>query len=67
MIKKNCPVREDGRKINIQINHGSQKDYKMVAKRTLYIEFVKHRIKEAENKYKKYKNTLTSIMRICTK
>ncbi len=32
-------------------------------KNVLYKEFIKHRTKEAENKYKKYKNKLTSIMR----
>ena len=34
---------------DISIVCGSQKDYKM--KNTLYKEFIKHRTKEAENKY----------------
>lgn len=32
-------------------------------KNTLYREFIKHRSKEAENKYKKNKNKLINIMR----
>ena len=36
-------------------------------KNTLYKEFIKLRTKDAENKYKKYKNKLTNIMRISKK
>ncbi len=36
-------------------------------KNTLYREFIKYRTTEAENKYKKYKNKLTNIMRTCKK
>lgn len=36
-------------------------------KNILYKEFLKHRTIEMENKYKKYKNKLINIMRICKK
>lgn len=36
-------------------------------KNILYKQFLKDRIKEKENKYKKYKNKLTNIMRHCKK
>lgn len=36
-------------------------------KNTLYREFIMNRSIEAENKYKKYKNKLTSILRLCKK
>ncbi len=32
-----------------------------------YREFIKQRTKEAFNKYKKYKNKLTSILQVCRK
>ena len=69
LYDKNCPVREDRRKNKHKndpwISKGLQNACKK--KNTLYREFVKHRTKEAENKYKKYKNKLTSIIRICKK
>ena len=69
LYDKNCPVREDSRKNKHKndpwISKGLQNACKK--KNTLYREFVKHRTKEAENKYKKYKNKLTSIIRICKK
>lgn len=34
-------------------------------KKTLYREFIKHRTIAAKPKYKRYKNKLTNIMRIC--
>ena len=61
---KNCLVRKDSRKDRNKnkpwISKGSHNACK---KNTLYKERVQHRTKETENKYK-YKNKLTSIMRI---
>ena len=55
---KNCPVREDSRKNRHKNKPWISKGLHNACKKknTLYREFVKHRIKEAENKYKKYKN-----------
>jgi len=39
----------------------------LVKKRILYRNFIKYRTKELEFKYKKYKNKLTNIMRVCKK
>ena len=36
-------------------------------KNTLYRQLIEYRSSEAENKYKRYKNKLTNIMRICKK
>lgn len=37
--------------------------YKEFIKHRLYKEFIKHQTKDKEDKYKNYKNRLTSIMR----
>ena len=46
---------------------GSQKVYKMPAKRkTNFLgNLKKHRTTESENKYRKYKNKLTNIIKAC--
>ncbi len=47
--------------ISITIINGCQRDCKTrVKKNTLYREFIKHRTKELEDKYKKYKNKIIS-------
>ena len=62
---KNCLVRKDIRKDRNKNKPWISKGLHIACKKknTLYRERVKHRTKEAENKYK-YKNKLTSIMRI---
>ena len=63
---KNCPIKQYRKKQNHKDNQWITKGLQNACKKknTLYREFLKHRTAEAENKYKKYKNKLTGIMRI---
>lgn len=69
LYDKHCPIKQSRSKWKYidspWISKGLQNACKK--KNTLYREFIKHRTKVAENKYKKYKNKLTNIMRICKK
>ncbi len=67
MYDKNCPIKKVNRKNKCisspwltkgLINACKKKNY-------LYRQFIKYRTREAELKYKKYKNKLTTIMRTC--
>lgn len=64
---KNCPIKEYSRKLRHTncpwITKGIQNACKK--KNTLYREFIRWGTKEKENKYKKYKNNLTQIIRAC--
>ncbi|WP_227487742.1 hypothetical protein, partial [Nocardioides malaquae] len=64
LYDKNCPLKQYTRKHSHKeqpwITKGLQNACKK--KNTLYREFIKLRTKEAENRYKKYKNKLTNIM-----
>ena len=65
LYDKHCPLRvQKERKIEEKpwMTRGLENACKK--KNILYKQFLKTRTKEAENKYKKYKNKLTSIMRI---
>lgn len=44
--------------------HGPQKVYKRPGGKTLYRDFIRQTTKEAEYKYKKYKNKFTDILRV---
>lgn len=69
LYDKNCPTIKYNRKHKYSdrpwITKGLQNACKK--KNTLYREFLKQRTKDAENKYKKYKNKLTNIIRVCRK
>lgn len=68
LYDKYCPLVARGSKRNIDkpwITKGLQNACKK--KNLLYKQFLKSRTQEAENKYKKYKNKLISIMRFCKK
>lgn len=69
LYDKNCPIKSQSRKQKCKDNQWITKGLQNACKKknTLYREFIKHKTKEAENKYKKYKNKLTNIMRICKK
>ena len=66
---KNCPLKQYSRKHKYidqpWITKGLHNACKK--KNTLYREFIKRRTREAEDKYKKYKNKLTNIIRTCRK
>ena len=65
LYDKNCPVKEWNCKKNYTscpwITKGLQNACKK--KNTLYREFIRLKTVEADNKYKKYKNKLTHIIR----
>uniref|UniRef100_A0A3P9M519 Reverse transcriptase domain-containing protein n=1 Tax=Oryzias latipes TaxID=8090 RepID=A0A3P9M519_ORYLA len=69
MYDKHCPVKKFKKKIKYfhcpWITKGLQNACKK--KNTLYNNYLKKRTKEAEIKYKKYKNKLTQIIRTCKK
>jgi len=69
LYDKNCPIIQYSRKRKYTdkpwITKGLQNACKK--KNTLYREFIKQRTIEAENKYKKYKNKLNNILRVCRK
>ena len=69
LYNNNCPIRQYSRKHKYSdrpwITKGLQNACKK--KNTLYREFIKERTKEAENKYKKYKYKLISIIRKSSK
>ncbi|XP_060780217.1 uncharacterized protein LOC132888186 isoform X1 [Neoarius graeffei] len=69
LYNKNCPIKKYS---NIHrytnspwVTKGLQNACKK--KNILYRQFLKHRTIEGEEKYKKYKNKLTNIIRICKK
>uniref|UniRef100_A0A3Q3EXG8 Reverse transcriptase domain-containing protein n=1 Tax=Labrus bergylta TaxID=56723 RepID=A0A3Q3EXG8_9LABR len=69
LYDKHCPIREIKMKFKCSdspwITKGLQNACKK--KNTLYKELIKLRTKDAGNKYKKYRNKLTNIMRNCRK
>ncbi len=69
LYDKNCPVKQYGKKLkykeNLWMSNGLQNACKK--KNTLHREFIKLRTKEAENRYKTYKNKLINIIRNCKK
>ena len=69
LYDKNCPLKQCNMKNKYSespwITKGLQNACKK--KNMLYRSFIKCRTKEAEQKYKRYKNKLTNIMRVCKK
>uniref|UniRef100_A0A8C7YP82 Reverse transcriptase domain-containing protein n=1 Tax=Oryzias sinensis TaxID=183150 RepID=A0A8C7YP82_9TELE len=69
LFDKNCPIKAFRIKTNYSqcpwVTKGLQNACKK--KNCLYKEFLKQRTKEAENRYKKYRNKLTNIIRRCKK
>ena len=69
LYDKNCPIQEYNRLLKYNkcpwITKGLQNACKK--KNTLYRDFIRHRTKDAENKYKVYKNKLINIIRISKK
>lgn len=69
LYDKNCPIKKYNRKLSNTscpwITKGIQNACKK--KNTLYRDFIRQRTKEAEHKYKKYKNKLTNILRASKK
>lgn len=65
LYDKHCPIKEYNRNFKYTncpwITKGLQNACKK--KNTLHRDFIRQRTKEAENKYKKYKNKLTHIIR----
>lgn len=69
LYDKNCPVKQYHKKLKDKNQPWFTKGLQNACKKknTLYRGFMKQRTKEAEDKYKKYKNKLTNIIRICRK
>ncbi len=69
LYEKNCPLKHYYRKRKYNDRPWFTKGLQNACKKknTLYREFIKQKTKEAENKYKKYKNKLINIIRVCRK
>lgn len=69
LYDKNCPIKQYSIKSKYVENQWMTKGLQNACKKknNLYKIFIKYKTKEAELKYKKYKNKLTNIMRICKK
>ena len=69
LYDKNCPTKLINMNHKYNNNQWITKGLQNACKKknTLYREFIKRRKREAEDKYKKYKNKLTNIMRTCKK
>lgn len=69
LYDKHCPMKRYNRKQKYNDSPWLTKGLQNACKKknSLYRDFIKHRNTETENKYKKYKNKLTNIMRTCKK
>lgn len=69
LYDKNCPIKQYHRKQKSKDQPCFTKGLQNACKKknTLFWEFIKQRTKEAEKKYKNYKNKLTNIIMVCRK